>query len=83
MVVNPTFTIVHIVDEAAALVGETLTAVQDNIGGNSEIGVDDTLDALAAMLYCSHTRDEFWLFTGDADATPPKRMAYCSASELD
>ena len=72
-----------VVDDAAVLVGETLTAVKDNIDGNSEVLVDDVLDTLAAMYTAVAPEDEFRLLTGDSDVTPPERMAYRSSSELD
>jgi hypothetical protein len=45
--------------------------------------VNNVLDALAAMYTAAAPENEFWLLTGDADATPPQRMAYRSPSELD
>lgn len=72
-----------VADDAAALVGATLTAVKDNIDDAAGIEVNDVLDALAAMYTAAAPENEFWLLTGDADATPPQRMAYRSPSELD
>ena len=72
----------QIIDDAPGLVGETLIAVKDHTDGNSEIGVDDVLDALAAMYTAAAPDDEFQLLTSEADATPPQRMAYRSSSEL-
>lgn len=72
-----------VVDDAAALAGETLTAVKDNIDGNSEVVVDDVLDTLAAMYTAVAPEDEFRLLTGDCDVTLSERMAYRSSSELD
>jgi predicted RNase H-like nuclease len=71
-----------VADNAAVLVGETLTAVKDNIDEDAEIEVDDVLDSLAAMYTAAASEDNFWLLSGDADATPPQRMAYRSSSEL-
>lgn len=72
-----------VADDAAALVGATLTAVKDNIDDDHEIEVDDVLDALAAMHAAAAPEKEFQLLTSDADATPLPRMAYRSSSELD
>ena len=72
-----------VADDAAALVGATLTAVKDNIDDAAGVGIDDVLDAIAAMYTAAAPENEFWLLTGDADATPPQRMAYRSPSELD
>ncbi|MCQ4334805.1 DUF429 domain-containing protein [Natronomonas sp. F2-12] len=72
-----------VADDAAAILGETLTAVKDNIDETAGIGIDDVLDALAAMYTAAAPEKEFWLLTSDADHTPPQRMAYRSPSELD
>ena len=72
-----------IADNAAVLVGETLRAVKDNTDGDSEIEVDDVLDALAAMYTAAAPEDKFQLLTSEIDATPPQRMAYRSSSALD
>jgi predicted RNase H-like nuclease len=72
-----------VTDDAAAILGETLTAVKDNIDDAAGIGIDNVLDSLAAMYTATAPENEFWLLTGDSDATPPQRMAYRSPSELD
>jgi predicted RNase H-like nuclease len=71
-----------VADNAAVLVGETLTAIKDNIDENSEIEVDDVVDALAAVYTAAAPDNEFQLLTGEADTDPPQRMAYRSSSKL-
>lgn len=71
-----------ITDNAAVLIGETLRAVKNNTEGDFEIGVDDVLDALAAMHTAAAPDDEFQQLVGGVDATPPQRMAYRSSSEF-
>lgn len=72
-----------VVEDAGTLVSETLIAVKNTIDDNSEIGVDDVLDTLAAVYTAGAPDAEFQLLTGEADTDPPQRMAYQSSSKLD
>lgn len=70
--------------DGAAIVGDTLSAVKDNIDGDSKLRVDDVLDGLAAMYTAAAPDSEFHLLVGDDTAEPERtqRMAYRSPTEL-
>lgn len=72
----------EVADDTSRLAGETLIAVKDHTDSNSEIGVDDVLDAIAAICTAAAPDDEFHRLTGNVDAKPPQRMAYRSSSPL-
>lgn len=72
----------NVADNASRVVGETLLEIKDQTDGDSEISVDDVLDALAAMYTATAPDNEFRLLVDGEDTMPPQRMAYRSSSEL-
>lgn len=74
----------EISDDDGATVGDTLSAIKDNVDGDSKLGIDDVLDGLAAMYTATAPDTEFHLLVGDNTAEPEhaQRMAYRSPTEL-
>lgn len=70
--------------DGATIVGDTLSAVKDNIDADYELRVDDVLDALAAMYTAAAPDSEFHLLVGDDTAEPGRtqRMAHRLPTEL-